>query len=500
MHTTLINPQVLIQPTDPLTTGIYYFPITLAYLAASLRETGYSVSVIDAFGEAPTTVQSWKRWWREGLPPEDVCQRAGQQPDGPLFIYAGNLVAHEATLEIVKELSERFPQRPRIVVENTQAVTAYALKNVLSEFFHAGATHVLTGECERRAVKLLEALAAPEELRKLDGVYWQENGTIHGTGPDAAIADLDALPFPAWDMFPLKNYWQLRYAHGPVTEERWLPILTSRGCPYPCHFCVVPETNKLRWRSRSPENVCKEMAFWKDQLGVTEFHIEDLNPTVDESRIRALCQAILSAGLKVTWKIVAGTKLDMLKDMNTLNLMSQAGCRYISFSPESGSPDILKRMGKPFNHDHAVALTQQMHRDGIRTQACFVVGYPGETDKDRGLTRQYIHRLVKAGLDEIALFICTPAPGSAIFGDEQGYQSLSDLSFSPSWRQTYGYLNRYRQGTYMRFMAWKLRYHPDKILTQPFHFLRRRFETKMEMTPYRALTVTFRRWIHAPAK
>jgi radical SAM superfamily enzyme YgiQ (UPF0313 family) len=327
-----------------------------------------------------------------------------------------------------------------------------------------------------------------------------ENGVTHGTPPGAPIADLDALPFPAWDLFPLENYWKLRYAHGPVTESRWIPLMTSRGCPYPCGFCVVPETNQLKWRSRSAENVCMEMRYWHDRLGVREFHVEDLNPTVDEQRMRKLSEAIVANDLHVTWKIVAGTKLDILKDMTTLAIMARAGCRYISFSPESGSPSVLKKMNKPFKHDVAIELTKTMNRLGIRSQACFVIGYPEEVDADRVLTRQYLHRLVKAGLDEVALFICTPAPGSALFGSEQGYESLSELSFSPAWRQTFAFLNNYRLGTYARFLFWKLIYHPVKFLQQPFYFLSRRFHTKMEMTPYRALAVTFHRWIHSSAK
>lgn len=496
MPLTLINPHTLIQPSDPLTTGIYYFPLTLASLAACLREKNYSVQVIDALGEAPKTIQRWKDWWIQGLPLPTILDRLSSDSDEPIFIYAGNLVSHEATLAIVQGVSKRFPQRPRIVVENTQAVTAYALRKVLPDFFTAGATHILTGECERRGPQVVELLRNKGDLSVVDGLYWQENGTIRGREPAGYIDDLDALPFPAWDLFPLKGYWRLHYAHGPVSAKRWLPILTSRGCPYPCKFCVVPDTNQMKWRSRSAQNVCQEMAYWGKQLGIHEFHLEDLNPTIDEFRMQKLSQEILAAGLKVTWKIVAGTKLDILKDLRTISQMARAGCRYISMSPESGSPEVLKRMGKPFRHDFALELAQQMHQEGVRSQACFVVGYPEENDHDRALTRAYIHKLVKAGLDEIALFICTPVPGSSLYGEEKGYHSLSELSFSPAWRKTYALLSNYRRGTYLRFLFWKLLYHPKKLLAQPFYFLFRRFHTKMEMTPYRALSVTFWRWIH----
>lgn len=496
MRVVLVNPHTLIQPQDPLTTGIYYFPITLALLAASLREAGHTVRVVDAFGEAPTRVRPWGSWWIQGLSFDEVAARVTQEPADAVLLYAGNLVSHEATVQVLKTIVRKGGAGFRAVIENTQAVTAYALKTVLPEFFDAGAQAVLTGECEQRGVRLLAALSQNTPPSSIDGIYTREGGEIQGGPPQGYIEDLDALPFPAWDLFPIHNYWRLHYAHGPVSAGRWLPLLTSRGCPYPCHFCVVPETNKMKWRARSAASVTREMSFWQERLEVSEFHIEDLNPTVDENRVLELCSAIETAKLAVTWKIVAGTKLDMLKDPHTLERMAGAGCRYASFSPESGSPEMLKRMGKPFRHEMMLDSVGLMNKRGIRSQACFVVGFPGETDADRQLTRDYIKKLVKAGLDEVALFICTPAPGSDLFGKEEGYGSLSELSFSPTWRANYVTLSRYRLGTYLRFMLWKLLSHPAKILTQPFYFLARRFQTKMEMTPYRALSVLYWRWCH----
>ena len=67
------------------------------------------------------------------------------------------------------------------------------------------------------------------------------------------------------------------------------PILSSRGCPYPCNFCVVPKTNDRKWRARSPENTVAEIKYWKRKLGIDEFHFEDLNPTVNDKRTKKLC-------------------------------------------------------------------------------------------------------------------------------------------------------------------------------------------------------------------
>jgi len=91
------------------------------------------------------------------------------------------------------------------------------------------------------------------------------------------------------------------------------------------------------------------------------------------------------------------------------------------------------------------------------------------------------------GVDEIALFIISPVPGAEIFESLKGYQSLSDLNFTPTWRADYPGLSRFRLQLYRSFLWWKIRYHPLKILHQMINFLRRRFETKMEMVPYKAI-------------
>ena len=104
------------------------------------------------------------------------------------------------------------------------------------------------------------------------------------------IQDLDSLPIPDWEQIPLKNYWSLKYAHGPFTSRKYISILTSRGCPYPCKFCVVPETNNRRWRHKSTKKVVDEIEYYLKKYDVKEFHFEDLNPTVNDKRTKELCE------------------------------------------------------------------------------------------------------------------------------------------------------------------------------------------------------------------
>jgi radical SAM superfamily enzyme YgiQ (UPF0313 family) len=480
----LINPNLVVQRSDPFTTGIVYMPIGLAYVAAALRRAGDPPKVIDAFARKPSQTRREGGFLLLGLTCTEILEDIPRDA-AAVFVYAINLTNHLSTEAIIRAVKRARPELPVVVLENTQAVTAYALRVVAAQLYAAGADYVLTGEGEERAVLLAQALTenSSARLHTMDGLGSPE----FFNPPVADIVDLDGLPFPAWDLFPLQNYWSLRFAHGPQSTSRYLPILTSRGCPYPCTFCVVPATNGHRWRPRSAANVVDEMEQAVRQYGVREFHLEDLDPTISDPRIRNICQEIGRRRLDVVWKIAAGTKAETIRNEETIDLMAAAGCRYISISPETGSPALLKQMRKPFDLPHAVRLVKRMSQAGIRSQACFILGYPGETDSDRRMTRDLVRDLTRQGIDEIALFIITPVPGSAIAEDFQAPGSLCELNFSPTWRSDYRALHRFRLRLYVSFLLWKLRYHPWKVLRHSGNFLRRRFETKMEMTPYRAL-------------
>jgi anaerobic magnesium-protoporphyrin IX monomethyl ester cyclase len=485
MSIVLINPNLVVQRNDPFTTGIVYMPIGLAYTAAALRDAGYEIKVIDAFAEEPEKGYRYGDFTLHGLTQSDVIELI---PDdvNVIFIFAINLTNHISAVKIANSVKLKFPEIPIILLENTQAVTAYALKNVREEFFEAGADFILTGEPEIEAVNLVRIFLGEDNnsnLRSISGLGTPDYYTPVGE----PIHDLDGLSFPAWDLFPLENYWKLKFAHGPQSTSRYLPLLTSRGCPYSCRFCVVPETNKNRWRSRSAVNIVDEMEYYLDQFQVHEFHLEDLDPTISDQRTREISREIIHRDLDIIWKIAAGTKVETIKREETIDLMAKSGCRYISISPETGSAKVLDLMKKPFNLEHAVRIVRRMNQVGIYSQACFVLGFPGEDEEDRVKTWNLVHDLTKKGVDEIALFIITPVPGSAIFDEFKGYDSLSEMNFTPTWRQDYKILNRFRLRLYVHFLWWKLRYHPLKLIRQPFNFIRKRYDTKMEMVPYRAL-------------
>ncbi len=489
MRVTLINPNIVSQKDDFSGSGIPYLPIGLAYLAAWLRARGHDVHVIDAFGEAPQSIRSTRTHFIQGLTAEETAGRIPADAE-VLGFYAHLTVTHTALLEIIRAARRRFPRLPALALENVNKVNAYSLRRVAPEFFARGIDHVVLGYLERRTGRLLEALGAGETAPDLPGVISRARAGRFSPPDDAGpAADLDSLPFPAWELFPLRNYWKLGYAHAPFTTRRYLALLTSRGCPFRCGFCITPEVSARRWHARSAENVADEIEFMKDRFGVGEFHIEDVNPTLNRERMIRLSRLLVERRLEVTWKLAQGTKLESL-DEQTIGEMARAGCRYVSFSPESGSPRVHALMDKPVDLPHALQVARWLKRSGIRSQACFVVGYPGEEAADRKLSAALVRRLARIGVDEVALFIITPLPGSRIFETMGGgARALEDLTFTPTWRGDYRRLAAYRKSVYLQYFLLKLIFHPLRTLGYARSLLTGRFLTKVEMTVYRKLKV-----------
>lgn len=483
----ILCPQLVTLEKDRLGSGIPYMPVTAAYLASVLR-TDYDITVIDAFGEDPFNAWIEDKYIIQGLSFENIPAKI--PPDTKYcIVYVSTVMANYVIQKTIRLVSERFPNTDIIAIENTQGVIGCSLEYMYQDFFASGAKYILAGECEESIPALLGAAVAGEQaaLEKIPGlIFKNDKDEVLKNNPEN-IKNLDSIPFPAWDLFPLGNYRDLNYSHGPM-QSAYLPLLTSRGCPYNCAFCVAPSMNRNSWRPRSPRNVVDEIEFMQSNYGISEFHLEDLNPTSNEKRIIEICGLLLEKGLKISWKLASGSKIETVK-IETLKLMKKAGCSYISFSPESGSKRVLKMMKKPFNHKYALQMTGEMNRLGIKSQACFVLGFPGETRKDRMLTAKYIRQLTSRGVDEIALFIMTPIPGTRTFGDFAGYSDYSELTFAPTWRSDYTELCSFRNRMYRNFLLYSAVFHPGKTLWHMVNLLNKRFETKSEMNIYRLLKI-----------
>jgi len=479
---TFINPNIVTQKGDFFGTGIPYMPIVLAYAASFLREKGFDISVVDAFGERPTQKRVCGDNIIQGLFPMEVAGRVSGNTD-LICICAGHLIEHDDILKIVKVLKKK--RKTKIcIIENSQAVTSYPLLKATDDYFNAGADFLIYGEPEFTLLELLQKKM--KDLSSIDGLIYLDKGKQKINKRRMPAGSLDVFPFPAWDLFPIRNYWKLGYAHAPYRGS-YLPLLTSRGCPFRCGFCTIPFMTEQRWRARSADNVLDEIKYFNKDHGVKYFHIEDLNPTIDKKRMLDLAKGIIDSRLDVRLKFASGTKIETF-DEEVLTLLAKAGCDYVSFSPESGSKRVLSLMKKPFDHGHGLKMLKVMKSLGITTQACFILGYPGEKKEDIVQTRDYVYELFRAGLDEMAILVMAPVPGSAPYEFFQ-QKDLTSLTFSPKWRKDYDYLNKTRFKIYIRSYLIKMFRHPVNFFSAMAFGLFGRFRTKSEMTLYRLLKV-----------
>jgi len=222
------------------------------------------------------------------------------------------------------------------------------------------------------------------------------------------------------------------------------------------------------------------------KFNVDEFHLEDLNPTINEERMVELANLIIKSGNNFVWKIAAGTKIETIKDLKTFHLLAKSGLKFISMSPESGSYRVQKKIGKIFNKPYGIRVAKVCRENDIAIQACFVLGFPGETNLDLIQTFSYICQLTWAGLDEVALFIVAPIPGSRLSARFiNTNESLSELNFSPKWRRDYRKLFFCRILMYGSFLVIKFTRHPFEIVRILRNISSRNFRTKMEMTLFR---------------
>lgn len=489
MLTTLISPRLAIQKGDLLGSGVPYWPIELATLAAVLRDRGESVEVIDLFGSDPSRLTDNGDHHLQGEPFDDHLGDEAVLQAQRFVVFAISYMSHLEVLGILRQIRAARPEATIAVLENAQAVTGYSLRATRQSFFEAGADALICGESLPVWDDVARALS--DESVSCAAVVRPGQLATSQAARDRPAVPPFRYPVPAWDLFPIRNYWALPYAHGPK-NGRYLPILSSRGCPFGCDFCVVPETSTRLWRPRPPEEVVDEVIALRDQFGVRRFAVEDLNPTVQNTRWERICELLIERQAGVEFGFVAGTKAETLR-VDRLPLFAAAGCRYISISPESGSPRLMQVIGKPFDHAHGLKLVAACRAAGIRTQACFLVGHPAETRDDHRQSRAYLRTLVRAGLDEVAVFVVAPFAGSGLFRTAQIVvdDAAALPSFSPKGRRGYRIYARRRLELTADFFEAKLRRGPE-LWFQGFRGLLGRSETKMENLPRRAVFVMWR--------
>lgn len=218
-------------------------------------------------------------------------------------------------------------------------------------------------------------LAAGEPLPEIAGLMFRDNGKWARNAERPLQRDLDSIPFPRWDLLPYDRY--IIPQSSTSGHLRFLPMLSSRGCPFGCNYCPYPVGQGLKWRFRSPVNVVDEMEYLVRDLGVEHILFRDPMFSMQQKRVVAICDEIVRRGLRVGWK--CETRMDCL-DEPTIAAMARAGCTSINFGVESIDPAVQKGVHrKPILVEEFREKVGLCQKYDIATFAFFVVGLPGDT-------------------------------------------------------------------------------------------------------------------------
>ena len=361
------------------------YPIYLAYIVAVLEEAGVEVAFLDAVMEEMSIDDSSRAVAKIG-------------PDLVVIECSTPSIYHDLeTARATKESSEG------VFVALIGSHPTFFHEQILKD--NPAVDAVVRGEAEVTVRELALCLAAGEGLAQVLGLTYRDGGEVRVNPPRPLIEDLDSLPFPARHIVRQEGYRAAIYSGLRPTA-----MVSSRGCPHHCVYCLWPDTlYGHKFRARSAANVVDEIEHVVREYGVDEIYFDDDCLTLSKKRVLEMCRLILERGLEVKWIVQA--RVDTV-DREVLAAMKQAGCHYILFGVESGSPKMLEIMKKRITLDQVRQAFKDCREVGIKTQAFFLFGVPGENRETIEETIQFAKEI---DADSAQFAIAIPHPGTKLY-------------------------------------------------------------------------------------
>ena len=431
-NVTILRPPLLVptwSDSGPLTP-----PIGPAYLAASLRQAGHQARIVDGLGENPFQVTSLfnDKVMAIGLRSEEIVE---QIPADSTLIGVSCMFSQDwpEIRRMIQLVRKRFSGVP--IVAGGEHITATAPFTLQST---PEVDVCVVGEGEETIVELADALDRKAAFDDIPGLVLRTgaggarnlmlppgDGTW-STGARKRIRNLDDIPLPAWDLVPLDNYLDHGLGYG-VNRGRSMPMIATRGCPYECTFCSNPEMWTTRWYARDPGKVLDEIALYQERYGATNFDFYDLTAIVKRSWIIEFTQLILERKMSFTWQLPSGTRSEAI-DEEVSSLLYKSGCRNMSYAPESGSPEVLKRIKKVVKLDRLEASVVGAVRAGLNVKLNIIMGFPNESREELGQTVRFLARMGMAGVHDMSISLFSPYPGSELYHDLRKSGRIPELS------------------------------------------------------------------------
>lgn len=382
-------------------------PLGLAYIAAVLRQNKYDLEILDCVvNDFETEIPVRKDFIRYGMPHEKIVSEIRRVRPDVVGVSAIQSIRKWESLEVCKAAKE---VDPKIVTIMGGTYPSCFTEEALS---FPELDIAVIGEGEETILELLKAIENKGKgFDKIQGIGYKENGKVRINPRTRLIEDLDKIPYPAWDMFPMKAYSTVGVGTGSFGTKHYCLMETSRGCPHNCHYCGKNIVKGFGYRVRSVDNVLGEMKMLVDNFQIEEIQFEDYNCLSDMDRWVAICEGIVKNGLKFSWSMPHGMQVKLL-NKELLELFKRSGCDTLYLAIESANQPYLDEMGKGVKVDYAKDIVEIAQGLGIAVCGYFMIGVLGETRQDIQRTIEYALSLK---IDDVGFFIANPIPGSRFF-------------------------------------------------------------------------------------
>lgn len=360
--------------------------LALGYLGAVLENNEIQVKIIDA-DILKLNIQ-------------DIIKILEKEPPNIIGI-TGNVYTAKYSIYTSLKLKKKFKD-VKIVLGGPYVTTEYetVLKKNICDI-------AVLGEGEYTFLELVKRIRKKEDLKKVNGIAYIENNEIIITPPREMNQNLDELPFPAWHLFPeIKKYKNLR----GIIKRPYLPILTSRGCPYSCIWCTKCIFGK-QIKYRSAENIFNEIKYYVKKFKVKEFIVMDDTFTQNRKRILKLCYLIRKENLKISFNLYNGVRADKIDDQ-LIKYLKSIGVTRITLGVESGNQIVLNRIKKSLKLRNVINAVKLVKKNKMITDVFIMLGLPFDTKKTIIDTLIFTRSI---NPDHAYFFLTVPFPGTELF-------------------------------------------------------------------------------------
>ena len=291
------------------------------------------------------------------------------------------LVLNIASTTLEKDLS--ILTQARDLLEDTVVIVKGAIFNfnsyaILQQYPEIDIA--LRGEIEPAFDEIIQY----KDLKDVKGITYQIDEKIVSTSDRELSDNLDYLPFLDRDLIDNSIYIR------PDIKKPQTIIRVSKGCPNHCFFCLATPLNGKNVRYRSAELVLDEIRECVLKYNIRNFIFWSDLFNFDNGWVQRLCRLIIDSGLKINFS--ANTRVDTL-DFETLQLLKKAGCTLLSIGIESGSQELLDKMGKRITLEQIEKAIDMINKARIQIYAYYVIGLPWETKETIEKTYKFAKKL-----------------------------------------------------------------------------------------------------------